>query len=313
MMTEKFRSPIEPQTSFEAASCPKKRRSRWSAVAGLALFLSAGLGAGCGSETDPAGPGTAQDTAPNLPPVASMTIDLSRFDSEIDPEQRLAQMSAGADELGSSTQWNWWNAALRVAFMNLAVAQALTPPAAALHAAFSVEPVQIEPGIYEWIYEWTDRGGHQVRIALRAEAFGTHTVWELRVSDNQSSPVLEDALWFAGETRNLGREGYWSFFDPSRGDGVEVAHMDWHAERDDSELRLQATDPQSEDEGDSLVYTTKGSNVTVVYTDQSEQQIGTIAWDEETGAGYIEYPDYNDGERSCWDEEQFDVDCEVAA
>lgn len=297
------------------------RRSSWTLVAATALALVTGFGAGCGTESngDLTGPAD-QETAPELPPVASLSLDFSRFETEADPAARLASMATAAETGANVTQWHWWNAVLRVALMNVAVAEALTPPAAALEAAFSVEPVRIRKGVYEWTYSWSERGGREVSIRLRGEILAGHTAWQLRVSDNQSSPVLDDALWFAGETRNLGREGFWSFYDafgqdPHAGPGdlVEVAHLDWVAYATESELRLTATDPASEDVGDSLVYSAADATITVVYSDASEGETGTISWNERTGVGFIEYPDYNDGERGCWDEEQVDVDCEIPA
>ena len=45
------------------------------------------------------------------------------------------------------------------------------------------------------------------------------------------------------------------------------------------------------------------------FYDASENLNADITWDEVTGAGSIQVPDYNDGERACWDEDQDDIEC----
>jgi hypothetical protein len=60
-----------------------------------------------------------------------------------------------------------------------------------------------------------------------------------------------------------------------------------------------------------LRFEDKGDLSTLVYHDASASVDGTIVWNDRTGEGSIDVPDYRDGEKSCWDARQYDVECPV--
>jgi len=77
---------------------------------GLAVALSVGAVA-CGDAVEP------QAEAPQLPPVESLNLDLGFFETLNSP-----QLSE------SGTHLNFLNAAVRAAYINVAVVTVLTPP-----------------------------------------------------------------------------------------------------------------------------------------------------------------------------------------
>jgi hypothetical protein len=47
----------------------------------------------------------------------------------------------------------------------------------------------------------------------------------------------------------------------------------------------------------------------VTYFDKSENSTLEISWDAATNAGYIIAPNYNNGQKSCWDNQLNDTTC----
>lgn len=268
----------------------------------LAPLLALAL-AGCGDETT--APPVGQPEPPTLPPAETMRFDFSFFGSERDLGAALQSQS---EEAG--TKFNWLNAVVRVAYINLAVAQAFTPPAAAFHAALSTQPIIEEDGTFLWTYRWISPEAREVVIRLRGRIDGVHVDWSLRVSDDQQEPPLDDFLWFYGRSTLIGRSGWWIFLDPRRGEGTEVFRIDWHYENPaDRNLRFENIDEGHEEFGDRLAYRVDAPIVSVTFYDASENRTADITWDRGTGTGSLKVPDYNDGERACWDENQEDIEC----
>ncbi len=276
----------------------------------ISILVAATL-AGCSAEdgTQPVGtpPVATPEEAPALPPAASMQFDFTFFDSGagfIDKDG----IQSSSETLG---MFNWLNAVVRVAVINVAVATAFTPPTLAFTTALSAEPVFEAPDTFVWNYIWAEEPGHEVVINLRGRIDMPYVVWELRVSDNQSTPQLDEFLWFHGESSLVDDSGYWIFNDIGEGgEEVEMARIDWDVEAEDQrELVFENVEVGHDDYGDRLTYLVEATIISVRFHDDSEDLDADITWDEITGAGSLRVPDYNDGERACWDEQQQDVEC----
>jgi len=171
-------------------------------------------------------------------------------------------------------------------------------------------PVVEDDGTFLWTYTWRDQDEHEVIIHLRGRIDGVRVSWSLRVSDNQSEPPLDEFLWFSGESGLVENTGHWIFRDIDEGVGFEVARIDWDLrDRENSLLSFEIIDPDSDEYGDNLSYRHVEDVISVEFYDASEDLPADITWNERTGEGSLQVPDYNDGERACWDGNLFDVAC----
>ncbi len=272
----------------------------------LAGIIVTAVLAGCGKD-----PATVDDLgqhqAPPLPPAASMQFDLSFFQA---PHGVAADPNAAQSETGAATSFNWLNATIRVAYINLVIAGIFTPPTAAFLAAIHTQPIVEDDGSFLWTYVWQDGPNHDVTIHLRGRIEGVQVNWSLRVTDPQADPPLDDFLWFYGQSNIVSNQGYWLFNNLVNNEEVLVARVDWvvRAPRD-RELSFQCLDEGSDNYDDTLTYSVKGAIVSVAYFDASESLEADITWNEQTGSGSLMVPDYNNGERACWDEHQQDIEC----
>lgn len=262
----------------------------------VAIALSAAL-AGCGETTDP----TSQAQAPELPPVQSMQMDLSFFNAQ---EQAGVAETAEAQTL----KLNFLNAAVRAAYVNVAVVTILAPPTLAFSAALHTIPSRDGDG-YIWIYTWVDQGlDYQVR--LRGTPNGEYVDWELYVV----LPGQPAELWFTGQSHTQRDEGHWLFRDFTAPGDPEVLRVDWDV-TDEHDAMLDLTNVQAggEEEGDRLRYRVEGALHSIEFADASTGEDWDIIWNGADGTGSLRVPDYNNGERACWDENQFDTQCSAAA
>jgi hypothetical protein len=263
-------------------------------VAAGALFLS-----GCGE--DATSPSTPANEPPALPPLRTMQPDLHFFGDGEEAQRALESRSAETEG-----KLNFLNAAVRVAFVNVAVLTALTPPAEAFAIALGQDPVVQDDESFLWSYDYVGNEGERASIRLRGRLEGIHVEWEMRVSSTDFEPPVEDLLWFTGESSLLEDSGFWVFNDLDR---EEAARVEWTHTRQLERAVFVNLDADSEGVGDRLTFEDTGDVSSLVYHDASTAIDGTIIWNERTGEGSIEVPDYRNGEKSCWDSRQFDVEC----
>jgi hypothetical protein len=240
-----------------------------------------------------------------LPPALSMKLDLEAFRMGTSTANR--KMPA---PLGQATKMNWTNAALRVLIINTTMGVILTPPYLAFSAAIHTIPSLQPDGSFLWIYTWVESENHEVQIRLRGKVEEDHVRWELRLTDPQATPPLDQALWFWGESAFDNQSGFWVFQDIEDADLPEIMRLDWEVvAEDDRYLAIQNIRQGVEGYGDTLTYRIDGTTASITFYDASEDVTADITWDTVTGAGSLQVPDYNNGERACWDENHDDVEC----
>lgn len=271
----------------------KTRIHRTASAVVLAAGLLAAL-AGCSKESvnEPKAP-----QPPALPPAASMELDLSAFSiGDLGPAPK------------SQFKYNFWNAQLRAAFINLVVAAVVTPPAAAIRAATHSIPSPQPDGSWIWTFTYVN-GEEEVVLRLRGLPEDNGVLWQMYVTALHEDPPLDRALWFEGRTR--GRDdGEWTLHDISRPANPAVLQIDWEVTAEnDCFLTFENIDASSPEFGDRLTYSDAGALASIVYEDASAGQEWDIRWNQVTGAGSLKVPDYHSGERACWDEHQEDVVC----
>ncbi len=283
----------------------------------LLVLLVALLGIQACSDDDPTAPPA--DRPPSLPDVATMTIDLSYFNSAQVDRMSIEKGGPPVAQVVIGKE-NFINAAVRLYFVELLFWAAIEPPVAAFALAIHSIPQLQSDGSWLWTYIYV-KDEIEYRIFLYGTDRGDHTEWRMEVSTNNSQMPLDHFVWFAGEAMKNQSSGYWQFYEPILGGaepaaselsttpGVQSIRIDWtNGTGDSHELTVLNNMPGGENEGDRLVFSTSLAMSYVEFVDVSEPVVYNVTWYLD-GSGSIEVPDYNNGEKACWDTHQNDVAC----
>ncbi len=284
---------------------------------GLVAVFAVLAFAACSSD-DPTGP---EREAPVLPDAATMTMDLSFFD----------QVSEGSPALGRDTQdpmtllavpgkTNFMNAAVRVQWLYLAFCGALVPPVSAFALAIHSVPQLQTDGWWLWTYIYV-KDQAEYGIFLYGKDIGDRTQWRMEVSTPNPEMPLDHFVWFEGEALKYESSGYWQFYEPVllsittaaaavQTPGRQSVRMDWLDQTGNiHQMSVLNNNPDSADEGDLIVYYASPEVSRIDFTDSAAPDaVYNITWYAD-GSGSIQVPDYNSGEKACWDADQFDIAC----
>jgi len=280
---------------------------------------------GCSSDKQATGPET--EVPPSLPPVNTMSMDVEFFqDAEIDTQSKsLGLLDESIVASPAALKLNYLNAAVRVFFLNVVTYTVLAHPVAAFAKAIHSVPQYQQDGSWLWTYIYIDKNGSEYSIFLRGQRMESHVAWSMEVSSNDPALLLDHFLWFEGEVANDGQSGYWQFYEPDSSEvtsaasfaeydastiGIPCVHIDWRrSSRVDQRLAFLINKPGGAAEGSTLIFEEELELSTLEFYDAANGNSGTIVWYRD-GSGSIEWPDYKDGVRSCWDVWQYDIDCE---
>ncbi|MBN2731685.1 MAG: hypothetical protein JXR26_04560 [Balneolaceae bacterium] len=238
------------------------------------------------------------ETPPELPPAQSMQTNFSLFDQQ----QTSSQPQTRASE-------NFNRAFGTALIMKAVVDFNLAIPRALLAAASNAGAELNESEEWEWNYS-KQAGDQTFGVRLVASGDGDTSVnWNFYVTNSELG--LSDQLFFSGTTSADGREGTWVYYDLQTPDNQEaVSEISWSVTGDEEvALRLDVVSDRNENEGDYLEYTFDNSVKSAVYYNADENEITKIEWNVETKVGYIISPDYNNGQKACWDTDLQDVTC----
>ena len=91
--------------------------------------------------------------------------------------------------------------------------------------------------------------------------------------------------------------------------GVECIRIDWeHREDEERGLMFLVNEDGSQWEGSTLTYFDSPAGSSVDFFDSSTGDSGIIWWYPDC-SGSIQWPDYRDGEKYCWDSLHNDTVC----
>ncbi len=266
-------------------------------IASLALW-------GCGDDDNPSNPGDgggSSETAPELPSTASFTFDASD----------VAFFDTSAK---TATNFHWFNAATRVAIVWGISSLSVAIPAVLFAGVVNAdpEPTRQNDGTWVWAHTTSNGGLQSQVIGDPGEGFVN---WTFQTIANPTSESAETRMWFYGTTSNGGESATWTFIAADREGAPTVARVDY--EETANGRTLSFTDLYNEpgaDEtlGDALTFTVDGDARSIDFVDGQSNDIWFIEWNESTAIGSIQVPEYNGGEKGCWDETLEDVDCPVA-
>jgi hypothetical protein len=293
--------------------------SRIMIRAGMLIVLAIALVGvqACSDDDNPAAPTGNQ--APVLPDISTMTIDLSFFDQAQVPPQMVSKGNVDEMSLVETGKDNFINAAVRTLYLQLTFWAALQPPVAAFAVAIHSVPQPQDDGSYLWTYIFVEEE-IEYAIYLYGIDAGTSTQWRMEVSTNNPEMPLDHFVWFAGEAMKNNSSGHWQFYEPViveaflasaavQTPGEQSIRIDWeNLPGDVHTLAILNNYPGSPDEGDNIVFFESPAMSFVEFTDESTPEVYNITWYFD-GSGSLEVPDYNGGEKACWDIQQNDIVC----
>ncbi|MCH8556889.1 MAG: hypothetical protein LAT84_03660 [Balneolia bacterium] len=151
-----------------------------------------------------------------------------------------------------------------------------------------------------WVWEFSQSfEGESFTMRVTAETTSTNRIWELRYSYSGSEgPDVENALFMRAEISLNGNIGEWAIYDLFEGQqSTAIVTFDYVIE-DDITTMLEMNIPDGDER---LLYEVDGQIATLTGF-ESGSVITTIQWNRDTGSGWIQSDDYNNGAQTCWDE-----------
>ncbi|MGK7369718.1 MAG: hypothetical protein ACNS64_05845, partial [Candidatus Halalkalibacterium sp. M3_1C_030] len=155
------------------------------------------------------------DAPPSLPPVESMSVDVSTFDN----------YQQNKEALGKQSNTNFAQAAIRAFVIKSVVELNLVIPKALLAAASQSEAEFNEDG--EWVWSYTKNAGnntYEVRLVATQESENEIT-WQFFVTN--STLGINDKLFFSGTTNEDGTQGTWTYYSLMSDNEEPVSVTEW--------------------------------------------------------------------------------------
>jgi hypothetical protein len=217
--------------------------------------------------------------------------------------------ASGASAAASAVGSNFLTAAVSVTVARAATIVVMAIPVATFAAAASNTPV-FEDGAFHWRYS-TQVAGQAFEADLSGRGEGTESIWEMRITAPAAIPPLDGFLWYSGRAALSRENGEWHVFDAQQpSSGTEILDIDWANPAEDAwALTFTNVNPAAATVGDRLAYEVDGDLRAVRYFDASEAAEIEVEWNAATQDGSIVAPNYNGGERACWDTDFEDVSC----
>lgn len=158
-----------------------------------------------------------------------------------------------------------------------------------------------------WVWEWSFAAeGESVSITITAETVGDERHWELRYTTQGTENDLENALLIASQIRLDGSGGEWQLYDFLDKNKEPVFLVEYELDGDVTtfvDMRF------NEEEEGRFRYERDGDISTLQMWDIMDGGTVYIQWNNESGEGFIESPNYRDGERVCWDDNFQNTEC----
>ncbi len=236
------------------------------------------------------------DVTPVIPSTESMTIDLSEFNNQ---QKGKSKIQAGSN----------FNAAIFSAgIAKLIVDVNLIIPKILISAAQNQDVETIAEGEYQWRYT-ANSGEDSFSVLLTAVVGDDDDVeWKFFVTSSATDPALNNFLFFEGKAEFDGTEGEWKYYDVQENEAV--SQITWDIDNDGTvDLDFTVLSDRNGNKNSEIDYEFDGTVKTLVYLNGSSGETTTIEFNTETKAGFIISPNYNEGVKSCWDENLNDINC----
>lgn len=264
-------------------------------IALMCFLMASPFASGCGES-----PTGDDNTPPAVPPQGTMYVDFSFF--KTNPTDHPIQPDAALIKL------NFLTAFAVVTFFNAAVLIGLSIPAAATAAALSVEPTFESDAKFHWNFTYPETNP-TLTLELTARVLPATVEWEMRVTS--VAPALNDFLWYDGVSDLDGQSGTWQFYNLNQPtQNVETVFIEWEFVADDDHtLTFTNVHQGAQGFGDVLQYQVADEDVSMIFYQAANDDSVHVNWNMTTGEGFIIAPEYQDGQKACWDSTQNDVEC----
>lgn len=265
------------------------------------IFISAAfLFAGCNSSST-----NVEETPPALPPAIVMESDFTLF-SENNPS---ADSRLGVNNTDNPYS-HFLNASTRALLLNSAVNANLFLPASILSAAEAVEPVLNDDGQWEWNFS-VSGNSQTFSVALVGEDQNNgQTTWSVFVSNSLLN--LDNELLLEGVSSSESRSGSWVVYQLA-GFGITQPYLelDWDFNSIlDYTVELEFQQILDLVPVQSIRTERNGPDKRTISRDADDDLRADISWNTETKAGSLVSPEYNNGDRACWDSTFQNAECD---
>lgn len=230
---------------------------------------------------------------PELPPVESLSIDMSELEQQQQPKASIAESNFTTAYFSGVVI-----AAVLEAYLQL--------PKILLAAADGNSAAYLGDGEWEWVYSASGPSA-SYGVKIIAVTSDEDVEWNFYVSADNGQFSWDDLLLFSGTSTLDGSEGVWNIYNPVNSEVVTSAS--WNVTEESTEVNLTVYDGQQSAPQATIDYTFAGTTKTLVYANLEDDEQTTIEWDTETLAGFIISTNYNNGEKACWDEELNNTAC----
>jgi hypothetical protein len=160
----------------------------------LVVILLAGLFWGCEKK--------ANEPAPTLPPVASMSMDFSNFTTK-----KSAGTQFDVNGITAADKSNWIVAATIAGIWNTILAVNLAVPVESFKLAVNTTPVYLDNNKWEWSYNFNAIGA-TYKARLTGQTRTGDVKWEMYIS-KEGVGAFPELLWFEGTSKPGGKSGQW--------------------------------------------------------------------------------------------------------
>jgi hypothetical protein len=234
---------------------------------------------------------------PELPPVSSLIMDFSDFDSR-------------PDEKGT-TYANFVYSYLNVFFWNTMATGSLALPAVAYGHMLNQNALYLGDNVWQWedsfTYDQTDYVATLTAARLNNDEFSV----EMVIAE-EATPAL-GFKWFDGIVKYNHTSASWNIYKYIGGSTVKIFEVDWTMdyEEDSSSLLYVYVAPEQQETGSSISFGIDPAlEYDAWYTITLSSETIQIEWDRATKAGRVKNPDhFTDSDWHCWDAYLADTDC----
>jgi hypothetical protein len=244
---------------------------------------------------------------PALPPLGSMTIDFSNFESG----------KKGADEISvpkGTQNSNWEFAAVAAQLWNAVIVTTLAVPVYSFSKVVEQKPEYLEEKTWQWSASATILSTtYQAR--LTGQITSQEVVWKMYIT-KEGTGGYTDFLWFDGTSKLDGTVGQWRLFE-SQANPVELMTIDWTVSGDKigsvKYTYTKAGNPLKDSYIEyGLTTNTLNAYYTIHYYNASFQKFIdlNVEWSTSQRNGRVKCEEYfGNTEWYCWDSNYLNVTC----
>ncbi len=265
----------------------------------IRLFVCASLvtlGVGCDKNDG--------NEAADLPPASTLNFDIGVL-AAAPAEAKQDPNSATHVAQDDGHHENFYQAWFRVAWLGFASALVVILPATGIALAANQKAVRDGD---KWI-RTVNVGDAKLELEHSVNLLSG---WDIDFYVTNSKEGLDRFLWVAGSHDLDLSEGTWTLNNPkSEVSDKAMVDISWTYESDtDRTLTVKNVQDGDEGEDDAFKITVLGDQRLLEFTDADDNSVvADIEWNAKTGAGSIQVPGYNEGNKACWDDEFHNIDC----